>query len=180
MAAFLEVLTRCYKRPGLLANNIASINAQSIGDWEQVLFVDEVGMGVPAAQAQFADYEPAGEYVWILDDDDMCIHPHLVRDLLRIRNQSYPDVIMLKMDHAHRGILPDLSYWGGYPTESHIGCSAYVVSKRVWMAHRHAWKPGRYQSDLDFIQSVFDGGWNIYWHDVIASKVQRISLGAAE
>jgi hypothetical protein len=72
---FLEVLTRCYRRPGLLAANQASLRAQTCADWTQTLLVDEEGRGIAWSYVNMAGYAPhlVGEYVWILDDDDLCV-----------------------------------------------------------------------------------------------------------
>lgn len=50
--SFLTVITRTYKRPGLLARNQASLAAQTDPDFEQILLVDDAGRGVAWANAQ--------------------------------------------------------------------------------------------------------------------------------
>lgn len=180
--AFLEVLTRCYKRPVMLGNNRRSLAAQTDPDWEQVFLDDVVGRGVPWAQENLAHYSThlRGRYIWILDDDDQCIRPTLVAELKAIAAAHDPDVIMVKMDHGIRGILPDVGYWGQPPVCAHVGCSAYVVRREVWQAHAAAWLPGSYASDFNFINAIFASNPRVYWHEVIASEVQRISLGYPE
>jgi hypothetical protein len=37
-----------------------------------------------------------------------------------------------------------------------------------------------YHSDFNFIAAVLESGPLVYWHDVVASRVQRISIGRAE
>lgn len=182
MAAFLEVITRCYRRPQMLRENIASLQAQTDPDYQQVLLHDAVGRGVAWANEQLTQYTPEHDYVWLLDDDDMCIRPELVAELKAIAAEHEPDVIMLRMDHAERGVLPDGSYWGNPPAIAHVGCSAYVVTNEVWMAHRAAWSNGGYSADHGFIADVFAANPEplVFWHDVIASRVQRISLGEPE
>ena len=124
--------------------------------------------------------------MWCLDDDDECIHDGLVADVRRISaEQPAAQVIMVRMDHGARlGVLPDAATWGGPPVHGHIGISAFIVRRGVWMAHRDAWMSLRYQSDFDFIHSVYAAlSWqagSIVWHDVIASRVQRVSYGAGE
>ena len=178
---FLEVLTRCYKRPNMLQRNIASIANQTDGDFIHTLLVDEQGVGVAGAWAKLRDYAPrlAGDYIWILDDDDECVRPSLVEDLKAIVAQHAPDVIMLKMDHAQWGVKPSSS-WGNAPILGDIGMSAFVVKRETWRANADAFRPGRYQGDYDFIASIFNGGYTVAWYDVVASRVQRISKGEPE
>lgn len=180
---FLEIVTRCYKRPQMLNINIDSLADQTDQDFTQTLLVDEVGRGVEWAFANLRSYAPklVGDYIWILDDDDTCIRPSLVEDLRAIAAQYAPDVIMLKMDHGQWGIKPSFS-WGQRPQVGDIGCSAYVVKRSVWQYHAdRTWQITRYQSDFDFIESIFDAeGLKIAWYDVVASKVQRQSKGAPE
>jgi len=180
--AFLQVLTRCYRRPRMLMHNIKSLEAQTDGDWQQTMLVDGEGRGVGEAQAALANVAPyvRGAYVWVLDDDDVCIMPSLVAELKAIAAEHNPDVIMVRMDHERRGILPDDGHWQKPPVHSRIGASAYIVRRQVWQRHAQAYQSAHYASDFDFIQAVFESDPEVYWHDVIASKVQRISLGEAE
>jgi hypothetical protein len=179
---FLEVVTRCYKRPVMLARNQDSIQVQTCDDWEQTLLIDPVGFGVGWSSEQLGHYgvRLTGEYIWLLDDDDVCVRQTLVQELKEIARDHNPDVIMLRMDHGPRGILPDANTWGRRPVKGKIGCSAYVVKREVWQAHSGAWLPGEYSSDFNFINAVFASEPIIHWHDVIASRVQQIGLGKPE
>lgn len=179
-AAFLEVITRCYRRPGMLAANVASMQEQTDRDYWQMLLHDAQGRGVAWANEQLTDYTPQCPYVWILDDDDMCIRPSLIAELKAITAQHDPDVIMMRMDHGPRGILPDGDFWGRPPQIAHVGCSAFVVHRAIWLLHQAAWRNGGYSADFGFIGAVFSREPRVFWHDVIASRVQRISLGAPE
>lgn len=182
-APFLEVLTRCCRRPTMLARNQASLDAQTDGDWLQTILIDDLGRGIPWASEQVGRYAPhlVGRYIWLLDDDDECIRPTLVAELRAIVvSDNAPAVIMLKMNHGPRGVLPELEFWGQPPAHGHIGVSAYVVERKLWQAHAAAWSPGAYHSDFNFIASVFASDPRIYWYDVIASQVQQIGLGRPE
>jgi len=181
MAPFLEIITRTNRRPRMLELNKASLRAQTDPDWVQTFLHDEAGLGIGQSHLRLRSYAPrlVGEYVWLLDDDDLCIRPSLVAELKAIATKHDPDVIMLKMDHGPRGIQPDDGHWKRRPTIGHIGCSGYAVRRRVWRLHAAAWNE-RYQADGEFIQRIYDAGAAVYWHDVIASRVQRISLGRPE
>lgn len=188
--AFLEVITRTCNRPKLLAKNQASLARQTDPDFRQTILVDDVGRGIGWAQAQLADYahQLTGEYIWLLDDDDMCIRDTLVEELKAIvgfkergHDTSCPykyDVVMIRMDHRERGVLPDEDAWGRFVFQNRVGCSAYVVRREVWQKHAAAFRSARYQSDFDFIESVFlDPDVTVYWHKVVASRVQSIGMG---
>lgn len=177
---FLEVITRTCKRPALLAVNQASLQVQTCDDWVQTLLVDNVGRGMAYAQGQLADFAPSGDYLWLLDDDDACIRPELVEELKAIAAAHKPGVIMMRMDHGPLGVKPEDEYWRQPPVMGHLGCSAYVVRRDVWLEHAHAWRSGQYWSDYLFIADVWKVAPAVHWHDVIASRVQRISNGAGE
>lgn len=180
--AFLEVVTRVYKRPTLLAANQASLDGQSDGDWEQTLLTDAVGRGVGWSYEQLATYAPqlTGDYIWLLDDDDLCVYPDLVAELKAIAAQHDPDVVFVRMDHGERGVLPTDKFWGRPPFQGCIGCSAYIVRRAVWQQHANAFCPGHYASDFDFIQAIWQDRPRVAWWDIVASRVQRISYGRPE
>lgn len=178
--ALLEVVTRCYKRPQMLRHNRASLERQTCPDWTQTMLVDDEGRGIAWAYAQLAEFEPKGAYVWILDDDDLCIDADLVRDLQAIAATFAPDVVMLRMDHGNGAILPDKFHWERTPARGYIGVSAFIVSRAMWMAHRHTFAPGHYSSDCDFISAVYAATDSVYWHNSIASRCQRVSKGLPE
>lgn len=180
MAPFLEILTRHLNgREELLERNIASLDGLTDDDWEQTFLIDNVGRGITWATENLARQAHClrGDYIWILDDDDVCIRPALVRELREIVERNAPDVIMMRMDCAERGVLPDGAYWENPPAHAHISSSCYVVRRDVWQWHAGAWVPGVYHSDYLFIQSVFSGAPVVYWHNVIAARVQQIGLG---
>lgn len=179
---FLEIVTRTYRRPLMLLVNRDSIARFTSDDYLQVILPDDVGRGVGWANAQFADYAPnvTGDYVWILDDDDECIRETLVDELKAIAAEHDPDVIMLKMDHGEMGILPDRT-WGKSPEFGDIGMSAFVVKREVWQRHAPEFARAKEGGDFDFIRSIFAARqYSIHWHNVVASRVQRISRGAPE
>jgi hypothetical protein len=181
---FLEIVTRTFgQRPNMLLNNRNSVLALRGADANQVLLVDQEWAGVAAANAALASYTPSSPYVWLLDDDDLCIHPGLVEDLKYLAwLHVSPPAIIVRMDHgAGLGVLPDNAHWRKQPHEGGIGCSAIITRRDVWMHCREAWASGRYASDFDFISAVWAAHHErIIWHDVIASRVQRISMGQPE
>lgn len=173
---FLEIVTRCYRRPTLLQNNVDSITHLTDDDRQHTLLVDTQGIGVGAANAQLATFEPTGDYVWLLDDDDICIYPELVQDLKEFAGTP---AIVVRMDHGDLGVLPPLRLWEQPPVEGQIGCSAVICRADVWLAERAAWASGRYAADYDFAHAVLTK-WPSVWLDLVASATQRRSHGAPE
>ena len=177
----IEVLTRCYKRPHMLRINQASVDAQTNPDWQQTLLADEVGRGIGWSHRRLAAYAPhlEGDYIWVLDDDDECVRPTLFAEIRRLVATHDPDLILVRMDHGPLGILPSDEYWGKPPFEGQIGTSAAFVRRGLWQQCADSWSD-RYAGDFDFLAAVFAQTTRVFWHDVIASRVQRISRGMPE
>jgi len=158
----------------------ASLRAQTDHDFIQTLLNDDDGRGIAWSYQNMANYAPdlVGEYIFILDDDDMLASRTFVADLKSIAAEHDPDVIMVKMDHGPRGILPGRT-WQRKPEMGDIGVSAFVVKRDIWQSHAE-YLGGHYAGDFDFIASIFEYDYEIYWFDCVASKVQKISLGVPE
>lgn len=182
MNALLEVVTRAYKRPNMLAQNRASV--ARLGDnVGHAILPDYRGIGVAKANSLLADFKPSAMYVWVLDDDDLCVHDELASDIHWIaRMHDNPPAVIVRVDHGDElGVLPDDLHWRQAPVEACIGTSAIITRWNVWMQHRHAWATERYAADYDFIASVWAAeSERIVWHDVIAARCQRISHGQPE
>lgn len=120
--------------------------------------------------------------MWVLDDDDVCIHDELVADVRRISAESPGvNVIMVRMDHGiELGVLPDEVVWEKHPVLGHVGVSAYIVRREVWLRHAQAFSAGRYTSDFDFIEDVWRERPLVVWHDVVASCSPQRGLGRSE
>ena len=73
-APVLQVLTRCFRRPSMLVRNLASVAALGAGV-EHTLLVDTLGRGVARVTRRWRQCRYGGQYIWILDDDDICIFP---------------------------------------------------------------------------------------------------------
>ena len=143
--------------------------------------MDEEGRGIEWATENMARYAPnlVGAYQLILDDDDCLILPTFVAGLKQIAILNAPDCIFVRMDHGAGHILPS-ARWGKSPRVSEIGVSAFVVRREVWQQHAPAMIPGKYTSDFEFINSIWQARPITYWWDVVASKCQQQSEGRAE
>jgi hypothetical protein len=162
----------------MLAANQASLQRQTCRDWSQTLMRDAVGVGIAATYERLADYVPEGDWVWILDDDDLCVDDRLVAELDQLDRLNV-DVIMVKMERDGH-VLPDKFTWHRPPQLGHICVSCYLVRRDVWMQNRRAFAPGHYASDYNFIAAVFGHDPEVYWLDRVVAKTQRISRGKPE
>ena len=179
---FLEILTRTFGgRPRMFAAQQASLAAQTDHDFVHTVLMDGKRRGLEWATENMGAYAPqlVGDYVWVLDDDDLCILPTFVAGLKEIATLNAPDVIFVRMDHGGGRILPS-ARWGKPPRCGEIGCSAFVVCRALWQACAGAWSPGRYTSDFNFINAVWQTRPVTYWWDVMASRVQVQSIGQSE
>ena len=100
--SFLDIVTRTYKRPSMLAANVRSLQTQTDQDFTQAVLRDAVGMGIAAANAQLAHYTPTGRYVWVLDDDDICVYPSLVEDLKFLANVHHNRAMAGRQDAKNK------------------------------------------------------------------------------
>lgn len=165
----------------MFAAQQVSLAAQTDRDFVHTVLMDSERRGIEWASENMGRYAPqlVGDYVWILDDDDLCTLPTFIAGLKQIAVLNAPDVVFVRMDHDYGRILPS-ARWGKSPKVSEIGVSAYVVRREVWQAHAGAWTPGKYTSDFEFIDSIWQSRPVTYWWDVVASRCQRQSLGRAE
>lgn len=177
-----EVLTRTYNRPTMLANNQLSLAVQTDPDWRQTLLPDEIGIGVPAANARLADVDTIGGYVWVLDDDDLCVNSSFFATLRHVAAamREPPAAFIVRVDHGPLGVLPPDDRWGRLPPQGRIGTSSIVSRRDIWYQYREHWRSGRYESDYDYIAAVLRNESNVVWLNLVAAAVQRISRGARE
>jgi hypothetical protein len=178
--AVLEVIVRTFgQRPSMLARNLASLEAQTVADWQRTLVVDDAARGCAWANANLATVEATGDYVWVLDDDDVCCRSHLVAELQTIAHMERPDVIMVRAFHERFGLLPNDANWQQRPVRGNVGYSCYIVRRDVWNAYRDAMTE-RYDADFWWIDHLWQQRLGWYWHDVTAAWYPQQSIGEAE
>lgn len=177
---FLTVITRAYKRPHMLAANQRSLADQTDPDYEQVILRDEIGIGVAAANVLIRHTIGLvrGEYVLILDDDDLIVDMGLIANLKHL-TADRPGVVMVRWDHGERGILPYANYIGAIPPRGAVGGGSPIVRADLFRALAHTWGAS-YDGDYDYVTAVLTSGQPVVWHDKVVCAVQRISLGRPE
>ena len=178
--AFLTVYTPTYKRPKALTVCIESVKNQTHPNLIQHLIIpDEIGLGIDGMYSDIINHvdEVNGEYVLVLSDDDLLCNLDFARKLYDyIENNDYPEVVIIKAIKSGR-VLPTI--WNAKPQLGHIDLSCFVVRSDIWKANADKWGK-RYEGDFDFINSLYEQGYQFNWFDIIASKAQRISRGQPE
>ena len=182
---FLSIVTRTCRRPLHLAMCKASVTRQVDQDLEHIILRDTIGVGVAESNWLFLNAQPCGEYVMILDDDDLLATPWVVSDLKVVAEQHDPDVIVFKM-RGPLGTLPGGHSWGNTPEHGRIGGSCVAVKSHVWdacigaIATDGQGGPPVYHSDLYYLEAVWASTDRIHWMDKIVVKVPRIHGGRME
>ena len=178
---FLTVVTRCYKRPEMLAINRQSLADQTSQDFEQIFIVDAVGYGVSWANKQFYRHrdEPTGDYILMLDDDDMLTNNDAIK-LLKAATADKPDLVMCKFDCGPWGILPTSSVWlNKWPKLTKVCTPCFITRRDIWYDNiEYFGKP--HAGDYNFLAEIWSGLGSIEWLDIVIGKVQRVSQGAPE
>lgn len=156
---FLTVVTRCYKRPLALQKNIRSLKSQTDKDYEQVFIVDTKGLGLAAADQALGKYRDinCGDYIMVLDDDDMIIDNHFIEKLKKVKDTSSPDVIIWRGKFFNgREVFPPVNkFWGVRPVKCNIGSFSYCMSHKLYTKYVGTCRTGA-TGDFDFINAVFN------------------------
>lgn len=166
----------------MLETNQKSLDRLTDLDWVQTLLIDCKGHGVEWANFELGRRasEFIGDYIWVLDDDDVCTYRPLITDLKRIVKEHNPDAIMLRMDFKPGVILPPDELWGKSPQFTRIGMSSFVLRRAVFQRFASMAFTPKLGADYRLIRAVFDAGCSVYWHDVVAMRCQRAQSRGAE
>lgn len=179
MAPFLSVITRCYKRPIMLAKNKASLKAQTDRDFEHLFIRDDKGRGVGWANGEIAKAEPTGEYVLVLDDDDMMLN-HRAIAILKLATLDAPGMVIFKADHKELGILPSKAVWQSRPMQGQIGSISFISRLDIWKRHAKAYGVPK-AGDYNYLHAAWpDVKDHVVWLNELLTGVQRISWGQPE
>jgi cellulose synthase/poly-beta-1,6-N-acetylglucosamine synthase-like glycosyltransferase len=164
---FLTVVTRCYKRPVMLETDM---------DYEQLFITDEEGKGIGWANRSLVMVEPVGDYVMVLDDDDMLSNDQAI-ELLKEAAIDQPELIIFRATHNGLGTLPSNAIWGKRPLKGHIGSCDFISRRDVWEKYIHCFGVDE-GGDYAYLHAVWMDRPRVYWLDEVLASVQRISHGA--
>ena len=174
----LSIYTPTYERPGLLADCVASIEAQTV-PVEHAIIHDHVGLGVGGMFADIPNHANSvtGDLVMVLSDDNVLTDPKFAEDLLRTWDeQERPDVVMFK---GSIGACVQPLVWDSEPIECKVDLSCFAVAREVWQRHARDWGH-RYEGDFDFIHTLWETGYRFYWWNRLCFMAQTISHGQPE
>ncbi len=177
---FLQIITRTFgQRPTLLARCRESVALLCDADYVQTVIADDGGRGVAWANRNLSTVEAQGEWVWVLDDDDLCSDRELIARLRRVAAHQEPDVILVRVFHGKWGLLPPDVRWGTRPVCGQYGGACAVVRRDVWDVHRAGWE-SIYAADFWFVNRLWDAGLRFAWLDVIAGYQPQQNNGAGD
>jgi len=155
---FITIVTRCCKRPQALLNNIRSLKAQTDPDYEQVFIFDKVGHGLAAADRSLNMYKNinCGDYIMVLDDDDIITDNKFIEKLKIIKKESSPNVIIWQGKFfSETKILPlQDKFWGARPIKCQIGSFNYCMTHELYTKYVNVCRTG-FTGDFDFINRVY-------------------------
>lgn len=168
----LTVITPTYKRPVGLKMCQASVQGQDRSeDIQHLIVVDEVGKGVGGMYADLphVNEDIAGEWVYVLSDDDVLIFPRVLNLIEQVEAQA-PEAqcIMVKM-FCNGRVLPWPQCWQAAPLMGGVTLSNWIVRKETHIAHPFG---ARYEGDFDAIESMWNAGVVFAWADVVLSASQ--------
>lgn len=175
---FLSVVTRCYKRPNMLLKNQMSLLMQTDQDYEQWFIDDHEGRGVGWANRSLADAVVYGDYVMVLDDDDILIDERAI-DKMKVATLDAPAILIFKADHKELGILPSPVVWRKRPVRGRIGSISFISRRDIWERHIDAFGVDE-GGDYAYLHAVWRDKPSVVWLDEVLAGVQRISRGQPE
>jgi len=198
----LTIYTPTYKRPGMLARCRASVCAQTVyltppiqynggkllpplpqGEGgmaiQHLIVVDEVGVGIAGMFREIGRHldEMKGGYVYVLQDDDVLADERVVADLERFAKLAEsPPVIMVR--NMKRGMCLPL-VWKTRPCLGWVDLGSYVVRRDVFVENVNKFGQ-RYQGDFDFIDALWEAGYEFVWFDRLFARAQATGMGRTE
>lgn len=158
-----------------LRQNQRSLSEQSDPDYQHVIIEDVYQRGVEYANGQMSarDWSDVqGEYVLILDDDDLMADDELIEKLKLHTLDDPTDLFFVKMDHGVWGILP-AETWEWEPKRGRQGCSCVIPSRDLFLQAVKSYKP-KYDGDYDFVKACWDLAGDMAWLDTVATRVQQV------
>jgi hypothetical protein len=161
----VTIITRHHTdRPNLLKRCVASVQSQTNKDFQHLVIFDEEHKGIPHANLLFSHnlHLITGEYVFVLDDDDVFISTSFVSDLHLIINVLNPDVILVRTSIGSIIYPKHIVYQSNDFPPGSIGSSCIVVRTSIFKQHIGEFKTTETPGDYNFIKSVLSNNYTRY------------------
>lgn len=184
-SCFLNIVTRHLAgRPLLLRQNQASLASLESDGWKQTLLIDDVGRGVKWANRNLKTHTPAGEWVWVLDDDDVCTMPNLIQELEAVvKAQPNAKIVIAQADvTTHVGHIVPSHSWGTRPTYCDIAMPCLFFKASTWVEYSNAWAQ-EIAADYrmaDHVWTAIGGNEATVWWDAIVARSTQVGNGRPE
>lgn len=177
--SFMTFYTPTYKRPTYLAICKRSVQMQTCQDFQHMVIVDEVGIGVAGMFEDIHRHTDAirGKYVFILGDDDCLLEPDgLARVKAFAEENNHPPVIIVR-NHKWDKTFPLL--WECAPEYLKIDLGNFIIRADVFI--ENAERFGKcYEGDFVFIDYLWKAGYPFAWLDYVFSGMQIGGKGRTE
>jgi len=178
----LAIITRVHpNRPKMLFLCRRSVARQVSSDYEHLFIYDntKTGYGVGLANKSFSQsLKISSRYVMVLDDDDVLVDDNLVKDIKEIT----ADVIIFRgvVDGLPWSVLPPNHLWEKPIECGRIASFCMAARREIWEQHKASFGKAVSGGDFQYMKSVYDCTKDIYWHDKIVARTQRVSRGRSE
>lgn len=179
----LSIITRVHpKRPELFAKCKESVSLQTDKDFEQLFIYDdsEKGRGREYAVKMFFlkrdEIDIKGDYVMVLDDDDIMVYNNFVKDLKEITKPESYDMIIFKGELVGLGIVPSQQLWRKPPQCGGIASFCVVVKKELWDKYIEEYGKSPMAGDFVFFKKCYDNSKKVYWFDKLVCKTQKTAV----
>ena len=181
---FMSIVTRhYYKRPNMFKNCCGSVSMQEDQDFDHVIINDNIGIGSLQANQLFVKnkHKVKGDYVFMLDDDDVLVSDQFIGDMKEIVDKYNPDIIFVRMLINDELYPTEMNWKKSKFYKNHIGISNIVVKNEIWQKYIHNFSAIQ-TGDFEFINSIFISlsSTSMYWQDKIYSKTTKVSKGEPE
>jgi hypothetical protein len=177
---FLEVITRTFgQRPLLLQRCRRSLELLHSSDWEQRIVVDEQGRGVAWANRNLATVETTGDWVWVLDDDNIASHRDLIGELKALIRRKKPEIVIARCYHRKYGMLPPYDLWEQRPVRDRYDGACLFARGDIWNKYRDGWVAD-YAGDWHFVNHLWEAGVKAAWLPVAAAYLPEALYGRPE
>jgi len=167
----------------MFKNCCNSVSMQKDQDFDHVIINDNVGIGSLQANQLFVKnkYKVKGDYVFILDDDDVFISDEFIGDMKEIVDKFNPSIIFVRMLINDELYPTEMNWLKNKLYKNHIGVSNIVIRNDIWQEYIHTFSTIQ-TGDFEFINNVFTSLpiSDIFWSDKLYTKTTRVSKGESE